>query len=54
MILKSDCKITVNVNNSAVVFITITDQTSFKLPLSLIVNNNGSITVYENGFKPIK
>lgn len=54
IILTSDGKITVNANNSAVVFITITEQTSFKLPLSLIVLNDGSINVFENGFKPIK
>ena len=31
----------------------ITNQTDFKVPLSLIVDNNGSVIVYENGFKPI-
>jgi hypothetical protein len=54
IILTSDCKITVNANNSTVVFITITEKTSFKLPLSLIVFNDGSINVFENGFKPVK
>jgi hypothetical protein len=51
--LTTDCKITVNNDTTAVVFIKITEQTKFKLPLSLIVNDNGSISVYENGFKQI-
>jgi len=48
------CKITVvNDKDSTILTLKITNQTDFKVPLSLIVDNNGSIIVYENGFKPI-
>jgi hypothetical protein len=51
--LRTDCKITVDSGTSTIIILTITEQKNFKLPLSLIVNNNGTITIYENGFKPI-
>lgn len=51
--LTTDCKITVDSGTSAVIILTVTEQKDFKLPLSLIVNNNGTITIYENGFKPL-
>lgn len=48
------CKITVvNDKDSTILTLKITNQTDFKVPLSLIVDNNGSVIVYENGFKPI-
>jgi len=55
--LTSDCKITVNTLNNdkaVVVTIKITEQTKYKLPLSLVISDNGNIIVYENGFNPIQ
>ena len=55
--LTSDCKITVNTLNNdkaVVVNIKITEQTKYKLPLSLVISDNGNIIVYENGFNPIQ
>jgi len=55
MTLTTDCKININSNNNATVLILkLTDETKFKLPISLIINDNGSIVLYENGFKQLK
>ena len=50
--IQSDCKLAIQSKNGSTIYlITLTDETDFKGPLSIIIDNRGKLVIYENGFK---
>ena len=51
--IQSDCKLAIKSENTVIYLIAITDKSDFKGPLSIIIDNNGNINIYDNGFNLI-